>query len=256
MFCGHCGRQIPDTSRFCGYCGHPTANAHDPQPDPRPQGHQNGYQDSYQSGLQNDPRAQRYDRRYQPHGPAPRGHASPPPLMAGAGRAAVHTARNAGRYRLYAILGGVAVLALFLTVLSCTLFLRSGKPEDTVADLEKALNALDTDAMLDCFDEQTQKLYSGSLGVAGSFLDMDLGALSDLASGLGGIMAGAGLTPKFTMRVTDIDYSGKDTCLVTVDMSVSYEGDTGSEIVQLPMKKVGRKWLISMGSLGDLIYDQ
>lgn len=156
---------------------------------------------------------------------------------------------------LYPILGVLAVLALLLTVLFFTLFLGSNKPEDTVADLEKALNALDTDAMLDCFDEQTQKLYSGSLGVAGSFLDMDLEALSDLASGLGGIMAGAGLTPRFTMHVTDIDHTGKDTCIVTVDMTVSYEGDTESETVQLPMKKVGRKWLISMDPLNDLAYE-
>lgn len=210
MFCGHCDRQIPDTSKSCAYCGHPAKNAQ-----------AQGYAPQYQ----------------QPHRHAPCGYSSPPPLMAGVDRTVGHTARNTGRYRLCAILSGITVSALFLTVLLYALFLRLGKPEDTVANLEKALNALDTDAMLDCFDEQTQKLYSGSLGMAGPLLGMNLRAISDLASCLDGIMAGAGLTPRSAMRVTDSDYFDKDTCLVTIIMSVSYEGDTESETMQLPMKK-------------------
>lgn len=229
MFCGHCGRQLPETSRFCAYCGHPTEAGHAPQ--------QGTAQNPYQNGY-----------GHQPHGYCP-----PPPKMPGMGRAAAHTAKTAGMYKLISIL---TVLALLLAVLFYNQFIRSKKPEDTVAELEKALNTLDTEAMLDCFDKQTQDLYSGGLGVAGSLLDFDLNALSDLTSGLGGIMASAGLTPEFTMHVSNVDYPTKNTCMVTVDMTVSYEGATESETIQLPMKKADRKWLISLGALSDLVYDR
>lgn len=65
-------------------------------------------------------------------------------------------------------------------------------------------------------------------------------------------MAGAGLMPTFKLTVLDTSYSGSDTCMVTVNFSTSYGGETEQETVQLPMKKEGRKWLISLGALGDM----
>ncbi len=153
---------------------------------------------------------------------------------------------------MVALLSAAVVLALVVIVSLFGLLFGSGKPEDTIAELEKALNKLDMDAMMECFDEPTQKLMEGSLGLAGSLSGIDLNSLSDLAAGFGGLMADAGLTPTFRLEVTDVDYSGDDACLVTVAMTASYGGESESDTAQLPMKKEGGKWLISISALGDL----
>lgn len=237
MFCSHCGKQISNVSKFCGYCGHSTKVAH------------------------GSPSDQPYAQAARPQGCCPpyehsRGYSSPTPgipnISPGAGKGVVHTARKIGTYKILPV---IAALICILIVLFYNQFLKAGKPEDTIADLEKALNNLDTEAMLECFDQQTQKLYSGSLALTGSFFDLDLEGISDLTTGLGGIMAGTGLTPKFTMNVSNIEYSNNNACMATVNMTVSYEGETESETVQLPMKKIDRKWVISMGALSDFVYN-
>lgn len=125
----------------------------------------------------------------------------------------------------------------------------AGTPEDTVQKMEDALNQMDQQALLECFDEQSQGIYSGLLGVGGELLDFDLGALSDLASGLGGYMSAAGLTPQFDLTVVDVEYTGDDTCLVTVDFSVTYQGTSETDTEVLPMVKDGRDWVVSAAGL-------
>ena len=129
------------------------------------------------------------------------------------------------------------------------MFFKSGTPEDTVQKMEDALNRLDQQELLECFDEQTQGLYSGMLGVGGDLLGFDLGALSDLASGLGGYMSAAGLTPQFDLTVVDVQYTGDDTCLVTIEFAVTYQGTSDLDTETLPMIKDGRDWVISAAGL-------
>ena len=76
-----------------------------------------------------------------------------------------------------------------------------------------------------------------------------LAGQGDLASGLGGYMAAAGMTPEFELSVADVEYTGDDTCLVTVDMAVSYQGETETETQVFPMVKDGREWVISAAGL-------
>ena len=59
-----------------------------------------------------------------------------------------------------AALTAIAVILYFV-------FLKSGTPEDTIEKMEHALNNLDQEELLECFDNQIQGLYSGALSVGG-----------------------------------------------------------------------------------------
>lgn len=274
MFCGNCGKQISDTSKFCRYCGAPVMRTEPPRQEPVQEVYQGDQQpypnemnDSYDGGIwqPEQPPYLNESPRYSDGVPYPRQqiHNQPQGMpyrkagdaAAGAAyRAGKGAVRAGGKARLYGMLSFLTVLVLLLVVMVYNLFIKSGKPEDTIADLEEAINKLDTEAMLECFDEQTQSLYSGSLGLAESISGIDLGSLAELGSGLGGLMAGTGLTPQVSLVVIDVEYSDNETCMVTVDMTMTYQGESQSQNQQLPMKKDGRKWVISVGSLEDFLY--
>ena len=167
---------------------------------------------------------------------------SPGRAARGAGKAA----GSAIRLKLTLL---IAAALIAIAVMLYLLFFKAGTPEDTVQKMEDALNRMDQQALLECFDEQSQGIYSGLLGVGGELLNFDLGALSDLASGLGGYMSAAGLTPQFDLTVVDVEYTGDDTCLVTVDFAVTYQGTSDTDTQVLPMVKDGRDWVVSAAGL-------
>ena len=130
------------------------------------------------------------------------------------------------------------------------LFIKTGTPEDTIAKLEKALNNLDQNAVLECFDEQANSLYSGALGVGEALSDLPLGDLADLASGLSGFLSAAGLTPDISIDIENISYaSDKESCVVYVELTMEYMGEKEKEEIALPMVLTGREWLISTSAL-------
>ena len=162
-------------------------------------------------------------------------------------REAVHTAGRAKRTALLSLLvvGVFAILAVLYV-----LFIKTGTPEDTIAKLEKALNNLDQNAVLECFDEQANSLYSGALGVGEALSDLPLGDLADLASGLSGFLSAAGLTPDISIDIEDISYaSDKKSCVVYVELTMEYMDEREKEEIALPMVLTGREWLISTSAL-------
>lgn len=170
----------------------------------------------------------------------------------GAGMAG-QMARGAGKAAKTALwlklLPLIAAALVAIAVMLYMMFFKVGKPEDTIQKMEDALNKLDQKALLECFDDQTQGLYSGMLGVGGDLIGFDLGAFSDLASGLGGYMSAAGLTPQFDLTVVDVEYTGDDTCIVTVDFAFTYQGESDTSTEVLPMVKDGREWVVSAAGL-------
>ena len=164
-------------------------------------------------------------------------------------REAVHTAGRAKRTALLSLLvvGVFAILAVLYV-----LFIKTGTPEDTIAKLEKALNNLDQNAVLECFDEQANSLYSGALGVGEALSDLPLGDLADLASGLSGFLSAAGLTPDISIDIEDISYaSDKKSCVVYVELTMEYMDEREKEEIALPMVLTGREWLISTSALAN-----
>ena len=232
--------------------------------------HQNGYpQGGYQQGdyLQNgypqnygqtgDPQAYQQPHRQSQGNHLPQGHGVHRAAEAGsrgvhAAGAAVRGGRKAAQSAItIKLLAIIAVVLIVIAGLLYFFFFSSKKPEDTVEKLEKAMNELDQDALLECFDGQMNDLYSGMLGIGGELTGIDLGSWADLASGLGGIMSAAGLSPQVELTVIAVEYTGSDSCVVTVDFKMTYMGEVSSETQYLPMVKEGREWLISMSGLSD-----
>ena len=252
MFCHFCGKQIPDGDRFCQHCGSPVQQMNGGNPQQSYGAGQNVGNQSGTGGSAGYGGAGQGNMGYGNVGYSVPGYHIPEYRNSsyghpgGMGRA-VH---QAARTRLIAI--GAAALCL-IAVMVFVLFFRSDKPEDTVARMEKALNNMDMDALIDCFDEQTQDMYSGALGVGSQLTGADLGAWADLANGFGGFMAGAGLTPEYELEITDIQYGGSDTCAVYVNFYMSYQGEQSTEEIVLPMAKAGRKWAVSAAALQDIL---
>lgn len=282
MFCRKCGRPLQDGAVFCAYCGSRAVQSDGaPQPD-------GGYGDArdvrsdgsgtyaqqpgnghfYQPGT---PGSEQYNYNsggaymsgpgygagqanqgfYQQGGAQMMGNGMQ--MAAGGAQMAGRAVRGAGKAAGSAIRLKLTLLIaaalIAIAVMLYLLFFKAGTPEDTIQKMEDALNHMDQQALLECFDEQSQGIYSGLLGVGGELLDFDLGALSDLASGLGGYMSAAGLTPQFDLTVVDVEYTGDDTCLVTVDFAVTYQGTSETDTEVLPMVKDGRDWVVSAAGL-------
>ena len=283
MFCRKCGRQLRDGSVFCAYCGSRTVqsdgapqtgsgyenagNVHTNGPGNYAQQPGNGH--FYQPGAPGSEQYNSYNSggSYMSGpgygaGPANQGFypsggahmmGSGMQMAAGGAQMAGRAVRGAGKAAGSAIRLKLTLLIaaalIAIAVMLYLLFFKAGTPEDTVQKMEDALNRMDQQALLECFDEQSQGIYSGLLGVGGELLNFDLGALSDLASGLGGYMSAAGLTPQFDLTVVDIEYTGDDTCLVTVDFAVTYQGTSDTDTQVLPMVKDGRDWVVSAAGL-------
>ena len=283
MFCRKCGRQLRDGSVFCAYCGSRTVqsdgapqtgsgyenagNVHTNGPGNYAQQPGNGH--FYQPGAPGSEQHNSYNSggSYMSGpgygaGPANQGFypsggahmmGSGMQMAAGGAQMAGRAVRGAGKAAGSAIRLKLTLLiaaaAIAIAVMLYLLFFKAGTPEDTVQKMEDALNRMDQQALLECFDEQSQGIYSGLLGVGGELLNFDLGALSDLASGLGGYMSAAGLTPQFDLTVVDVEYTGDDTCLVTVDFAVTYQGTSDTDTQVLPMVKDGRDWVVSAAGL-------
>lgn len=216
MFCKKCGRELKDGQSFCPGCGTRAMTEH------MTEGSVGSTSQVVATGSR-----------------VASGGAQ---MLSGGARAATGIAGT----KLLII---IAAALLAIMAMIYVLFIKSSTPEDTVAKLETALNDLDQDEILDCFDEQMQDLYSGLLSVGGDLAGVDGEGLSDLIDGLGGIMADNGLAPEFRIEVLDVSYSGKDSCNVSVRMYMTYAGETESEDGVLPMKKEGREWKISMSAL-------
>lgn len=274
MYCANCGKELPPQCKFCTRCGTQTArpenNSHS-QENTLSQGRP--YQNQQfpdmpfqnQQSRNNNQQFQNSNPQYS-NSPFQNGNQAYQNTACGISpgtaftdsaareasnitREAVHTAGRAKRTALLSLLvvGVFAILAVLYV-----LFIKTGTPEDTIAKLEKALNNLDQNAVLECFDEQANSLYSGALGVGEALSDLPLGDLADLASGLSGFLSAAGLTPDISIDIEDISYaSDKKSCVVYVELTMEYMDEREKEEIALPMVLTGREWLISTSALAN-----
>ena len=278
MFCGFCGNQMPDGSRFCTRCGNPMQPAGQ-QPNDftrmEPQGGQSYNQNvppQGQSYNQNvPPQGQYYDPNVPPQGydpgyngqyqAPPQGQPYYAPSGAGAavGRAAAGAVKHASHLGL--ILGIVGAVAAVLIIVLVVVPAVSGRSvEKTVAQLEESLSKMDMDGVMDCFDSSSQQMLSGArgmmdgiMGIADSMFDTNMGDLYGLAEGLGGILGAAGLGPEVTIDIVNKNQIDNETCVVSVYMTFSmpsfygtYETSSESQSMDLYMVKEGNDWCISL----------
>ncbi len=286
MYCANCGKELPPQCKFCTRCGTQTArpenNSHSQEntlSQGRPYQNQQFPDMPFQNQQFQNSNPQYSNSPFQDGNPGSNGFSQKPNYQnqpyqnqqfsnpqfqnnntgsaafadaaaRGASNIAHEAVHTAGRTKRTALLSLLVVGVFAILAVLYVLFIKTGTPEDTIAKLEKALNNLDQNAVLECFDEQANSLYSGALGVGEALSDLPLGDLADLASGLSGFLSAAGLTPDISIDIEDISYaSDKESCVVYVELTMEYMGEKEKEEIALPMVLTGREWLISTSAL-------
>lgn len=222
MFCSKCGTQLPDDAMFCGECGAPTRNYRQQQA-----------ANAWQETPVQQPYAEQPDYGWN-------GQAS---VMPDDNTAAVKSKFSGGSKRGILMAAGILVIAVLAGLLYVKV-LKPGTPQDTVHRLEKAMEDLDAEEMIACFDEETRQAYEDGMS--------EYGDMADGMTGLLGMAGGLGIGPEVTITVTDVDYDGEDACTVSADIALSFMGESQEDSMDLPMKKEGKKWVID-GTASDAV---
>lgn len=224
MFCRKCGTQLADDAMFCGECGAPTRNHPGQQ---RTQGQPQPGQ-PYQGQPYQQPQGfyeQPYNGQYM-----------------GNGSSGVKPKFSAASRRTLITVVIVAVIAAAAGLLY-NLVLKTRGPEDTIHELEAAIEDLDLDKIVACFDEETREAYEEELAEHG---DIGLESVMGLAGGLG-------IGPKVDIAITDIEYIDGLNCQVSVDVEISFMGESEDTSDMLLMKKEGKKWVIDGEGSADIM---
>lgn len=225
MFCGKCGSQIPDSASFCPKCGAPTGTASN---NVTP------------------------NKTVQPQSSTPVNN--PEPFVSNINNQSyvykdVPQQKKPFDKKLLIIIGAAA--AAVVIILLCV-FLLGGKggmstPEQTINKLEKALNDLNVDEIMECFDEDVRGYYDQY----SNSLDYDIASLAN----------GLGMKLKFDLSVNDLDYysdSSGEYCDVYVHAEISYSmfgvSDSEGSDETLTLIKENGKWVIysGLGAVEDL----
>ena len=227
MFCGKCGSQIPDGSGFCGSCGAPVGQKRPIQP----QGQIRQQQQKFQQNVRRAQSQQTYAAQQSYYDDS--GFAAPKPVS------------NKKKFMILGIIAAAVVVVILLII-----FLGGGStatPEGTIKKLEKGLNDLNTQTIMECFDAESQSYFSGS--------DYDLKGIADAF----GIKYTYALNPTYVSP--SYTQNGKEYCDVTVDITISYSmwgqssSDNTTETIRLVHEngqwKIPSEYYSSMmGSLG------
>ena len=283
MFCAKCGKEIPDGHNFCPNCGaqvavraamqnvQQTAN-NAVNAGQQVQGGAAGYgQQAQQYANQGAQQAvnygqqaagaarQPYQQAQQPFGAAPQYNQQqfnqqPYGQQPVYGQPAA--APKKSKTGLFIAIGAVAVVAIVAILLFVwpgflTGSGAGGSPEKTVKNFGAALQKMDIDGMIECFDPSSQTKLKESMGDLNSMMGgMDLSSIADM------------MNLKIDITVKNIDYnSDKSKATVSVDMEMSYsfmgQSDSQSQPGTLNMVKEGGNWYIdgSSADLDDLLGD-
>ena len=162
--------------------------------------------------------------------------------------------------KIIALLGGILAALTAILILLYQVFLapaRIGTPEETLAKFEQACESYDVSGYLECFDSESQGIYSGLMEVA----DMAGGALGiGSISGLMGtmeklspLMDAAGLMPKMDVQITvnNIVTEDETHCRVEAYMKIKEEYMGQTEVneegtVVFPMVLEETEWKINV----------
>lgn len=144
-------------------------------------------------------------------------------------------------------------LLLFVLIFSMLLIgcVPAPKPEETIYEMENAMNAFDMEALVECFEPSVQKIYAGVLEVGSSFLGMDVGTLVDAASGIAdlfGVELMEGGMPTVDIVINSQEELSDEEVKMNLTFTVNYAGETHSETMDVTLVLIKRKWYISAES--------
>lgn len=205
MFCSNCGKEISEMGKFCEHCG---------------------------SALGED-EIQRFDRKETI-------------LTQQRQNTIKNTYQNIADHqekkskKIFVLNSILVVLGLIVAFLFYNIFMGTEKPENTIAKLEKALNELDIISLIDCFGEDAQEVFCECLGLDETVMEyLDMDTLAAMISEMENEEM-----YEFSMDVIDVDYSGRNDCIITVDTEIHYDGEKKSGEIEFPMEKQNGKWVL------------
>lgn len=250
MYCSQCGSELPDDAMFCGECRAQTRNYRRQQEQQRIQEEQRLQQPYVHEGGPRYQEPPYYDNQWSYQEPPYYGNQRPYQEQPYQGAAAAKAKFSGGSKRgiiTVAVFLGIAVLAGLLYAF----VLKPSTPQDTVKKLEKAIEDLDINGIIECFDEETRQSLKEEMS--------QYGGGEQALSSLLGIAGSFGIGPDVTLRIADIDYADNSSCRVYLQIEMSFMGETMEDTDVLAMRKEGRKWVIDgamaneiLGSLGGI----
>lgn len=139
----------------------------------------------------------------------------------------------------------ILVLTFSMILSGC---IPTAKPEDTIYEMEEAINAYDMEALVECFEPSVQKIYAGALEVGSSFLGMDLGTVLDAASGIAdlfGVELMEDGMPTVDIVINSQEEISDEEVKMNLTFTVNYAGETESETMDVTLVLIKSKWYIS-----------
>lgn len=122
------------------------------------------------------------------------------------------------------------------------------KPEDTIYNLEAALNDYDIEKALECFEPSVQKIYAGMVEVGSSFFGVDIDSLAEAASGIANVFGddmGGGGMPKVHFTINSKEKVSNKEVLMNVTITLVCNGQEESKTMDVKLVYIDRQWYIS-----------
>lgn len=172
----------------------------------------------------------------------------------GAVAAAAAAGAAAGSKRTGVII--VSIVLAFIAVVSAIIIpiavSNSNGPEKTIANLETAMNNMDINGMVDCFDSTLRNAYSAGSELMGGVLGFGYDTAADLLPFLSELTGEDMDMPQFEIEVLSKEEISSESCILTIRITTYYDGEaTDVEEGPVEMVKEDGEWYIASDDLID-----
>ena len=117
------------------------------------------------------------------------------------------------------------------------------KPEDTIRKMERALNNLDMEELIECYEPQVQKMYNKIFKFDENLIGMDVGSLLGGFTNIYGNEFGLEM-PKITINIDNQEYISSEQ--VKMRLTIHYQNSTISdEVIDINLIRIDDIWYIS-----------
>ncbi len=145
-----------------------------------------------------------------------------------------------------------ALIALIAAIVIPVAVTSSNGPEKTIAKLETAMNDLDINGMVDCFDSTLRDAYSAGSDLMDGLLGFGYETAADLMPFLSELTGEDMDMPQFQIDVLDKQEVSETSCILTIRIATYYDGEeTDVEEGPVEMVKEDGKWYIASDDLID-----
>ena len=127
-------------------------------------------------------------------------------------------------------------------------------PEDAIKQLEIGLNEHDIEKLIECTDNNLQKVLSGGAKLLSSLTGLDFESLVELTTGISGMSEHDLNKVKFALTINNVIYTDEKNCLVEVNAVASLDEQQEQELLQIPLTLQKEQWKIKI-TLSDLGID-